>query len=225
MQMALENTVRFPQLLHAQLLQDLPESLKRSFLNDCEVRTFSAPKAFIEQGQCATGVFLIAHGSAEVSRLNSSGQNAFMFHSEPGSCIGDLEAIAEKESIASCTANKDTVLLYLPRAKFVKYLTNLQFVKNLALIFLERLQYNNSFRSIDRLEPVDIRLKSYLNFMSGKKAIVDKSQAELASIICCSRQTINKELGKLRDQGVIEMHSGQVIILDCKRLAEGIDQS
>jgi len=224
MQNQIENSKRFPHLVNCQLLQNLPIGLTKEFLNNSVVKSFDNDKVFIAQGQLADGIYLIAHGRVEISRLNHSGQSAFMYLAEVGGCIGEIEAIAEQEYIATCTAKKGTILLFLPRKFLTSYLQEIAFVKNLSLIFLERMESNNSFRSIDKLDPVDIRLRAYLHFMSGRTPRIDKSQADLADIICCSRQTMNKELGKLRKQGILDLQSGAVVILDRKRLAEGIDQ-
>ena len=223
MQNAIQNSIRFPHLLKCKLLTGLPETLKRKFLNSSVVKTFDAPVNFIHQGNAAKGIFLIAHGSVEISRLNTSGQNAFMSTAEVGNCVGEIEAVAEKESIASVTASKGTILLFLPNSALPEYLGQVEFVRNLSLIFLERMENNNSFRSVDRLDPVDIRLRSYLHFMSRQNSRIDKGQTDLAEIICCSRQTLNKELGKLRRLRILDINSGSVVILDRERLADGID--
>ncbi|MCF6304302.1 MAG: Crp/Fnr family transcriptional regulator [Rhodobacteraceae bacterium] len=220
----IENSKRFPHLANCQLLQNIPADLGKDFLNKSVVKTFKHDKVFIEQGQVSSGIYLIAHGKVEISRLNHSGQSAFMYLAEIGGCIGEIEAIAEKEYIASCTAKKGTILLFLPRQHLLGYLQHLEFVKNLSLIFLERMESNNSFRSIDKLDPVDIRLRAYLHFMSRRSPKIEKSQADLADIICCSRQTMNKELGKLRKLGILDIKSGAVVILDHETLAEGIDR-
>ena len=215
----IDNSVRFPHLLKCKLLHNLPDELRKDFLNSCYVKFYSEPDNFLEQGNISKGIFLLAHGSAEVSRINSSGQSTFMFHATKGNCLGEIEAIAEKECIASCSAKAGTTLLFLPTAKLLTFLDNIEFIKNLSLIFLERMEFNNSFRSIDKLDPIDTRLRAYLHFMSGESSIIDKSQADLASIICCSRQTINKELGKLRNSGILNVQNRTVIILDRDRLA------
>lgn len=224
MHSSIENSIRFPHLANCRLLQNIPADLSKEFLNKSVVKTFNHDKIFIEQGQVSNGIYLIAHGKVEISRLNHAGQSAFMSMSEVGGCIGEIEAIAEKEYIASCTAKKGTILLFLPRLYLHDYLKHLEFVKNLSLIFLERMESNNSFRSIDKLDPVDIRLRAYLHFMSRRTAKIEKSQADLADIICCSRQTMNKELGKLRKLGMLDLKSGAVIILDRDILAKGIDR-
>ncbi len=224
MKNSIENSARFPHLANCLLLQNLPVDLSKGLLNKSVVQTFNRDKVFIDQGQVSNGLYLIAHGKVEISRLNHAGQSAFMSMSEVGSCIGEIEAIAEKEYIACCTAKKGTILLFLPKQYLLEYLKHLEFVKNLSLIFLERMESNNSFRSIDKLDPVDIRLRAYLHFMSGRSARIEKSQADLADIICCSRQTMNKELGKLRNMNILDLKSGAVVILDRVALAEGIDQ-
>ncbi len=224
MQVLTDNSTRFPHLLKSELLQNLPGDMAHKFLNACRVMTCTATKNFIDQGEPSKGIYLIAHGSAEVSRINSAGQKSFMSHAEIGSCLGEIEAISNKLCIASCRAAKNSVILLLPTAELMGFLTNIEFVRNITIIFFYRLEFNNSFRSIDKLDPVDIRLRSYLHYMSGITASIDKSQTDLALIICCSRQTMNKELGKLRDQGILALQSGKVIILDRIRLAEGIDQ-
>ena len=47
------------------------------------------------------------------------------------------------------------------------------------------------------------------------------SQSQLGVVIGCSRQTVNKMLGELRDDGIIELGRNAVRVLDPARLADG----
>ena len=218
-----DNSIKYPHLHKSTLLANLPKDLANQFLNQSLVHSFSKTQAFIEQGQVSKGLFLVAHGHVEVSMISHSGQSTYIGQATTGGCLGEIEAINKKECIASCFARKDTVLLFTPTHQLMGFLSNIEFLKNLFLIFHDRMQYNNLFRSIDKLDPVDVRLRAYLHFMSMAQPTVRKSQTELADVIVCARQNLNKELGKLRDAGFVEIKSGAVVVLDRHRLVEGID--
>ena len=53
---------------------------------------------------------------------------------------------------------------------------------------------------------------------SERNSTIYDSQTYLAGVVGCSRQTINKELGVLRDKGFISVEKGVIEILDREKL-------
>ena len=52
------------------------------------------------------------------------------------------------------------------------------------------------------------------------KPEITKPQADLAGLLGCARQTLNRELGRLRDRNVIEIEKGRIRVLDRAALHE-----
>ena len=58
----------------------------------------------------------------------------------------------------------------------------------------------------------------YLWEMSASRRTVEVSQQYLSMVVGCSRETINRKLQRLRDEGVLALERGCVTILDRDRL-------
>ncbi len=225
MPIKLENSVRFPHLLKADFLKNLAPDFQKSILNQCAVLTFDSTKPVLMQGGPSDGMYIVAHGVVSIHYLGPRGQRVFVTREETGSVFGDLEAIAGKPCAASCEATKNTTLLFCPTPLLFSHLKSVVFVQNLMAILHARLESDNVFKLVDHCSPVTQRLCSYLHFLSRNNSRINETQSYLAEVVRCSRQTINKELGKLRNLGIISLQSRTVIIEDRERLAEMSDHT
>ena len=80
----------------------------------------------------------------------------------------------------------------------------------------------NRNRMADHYYSADQRIRLYLRQLtSDSDNAVRISQSQLGVVIGCSRQTVNKMLGELRDDGIIELGRNAVRVLDPARLADG----
>ena len=97
-------------------------------------------------------------------------------------------------------------------------LGSVEFVTNLMKVFHGHLLQLNYFKLVDRNSPVDHRLCAYLLMFSERNSKIYDSQSYLAGVVGCSRQTVNKELGVLREKKFIAIEKGSIEILDREKL-------
>ena len=214
----MKNSAKFPHLLKAEVLRDLPAEFQKNFINKCAVKFYDTPTTILTQGEHSPGLFMIVHGSVEVFFLGKDGHNVFLNLANVGDVLGEVEAISEHTCAASCQASANTTVLFCPKPLLFSYLSSVVFVKNIMAVFHDHLVRDNWFKHLDHFTPIDQRLGAYLRLLSEKNSKVIETQAYLANVVGCSRQTINKELGKLRDQGVISMDSGVIEVLHREKL-------
>ena len=214
----MDNSARFPHLMKAEILKGLPKDFRKDFLNQCRVMRFTTPTLFLHQGELADGMYLIADGNVDVFYLGKEGQRAFLARAGVGSSIGEAEAISEQICAATCEAREDTTLLFCSRSQLLEAVKTSDFVKNLTRIFHGHLLHLNYFKLVDRLAPIDHRLCAYLLMFSERNSTIYDSQSYLAEVVGCSRQTINKELGLLRDKKWISIKKSMIEILDRQKL-------
>ena len=82
----------------------------------------------------------------------------------------------------------------------------------------DRLVRDNSTKFVDQFYPVEQRLCDYLYRLSADKPVITKTQADLAGLLGCARQTLNRELGRLRGKKILTMEKGKIHILDRQAL-------
>lgn len=54
----------------------------------------------------------------------------------------------------------------------------------------------------------------------GGAGVVRLTQAEIAALLGATRQSVNRVLGKLTDEGIIRQEHGEIEILDAEQLLE-----
>lgn len=164
----------------------------------------------LRQGEAVRGLFVVAHGSVEITGINSDGQTVLIHLARQGEVFGDVEALSDEPTAANCTAMSNTVLLFYPKNLLLNAMRLPIFMRNIFALTYDRLVRDNRVKFVDQFYPVDQRLCDYLHRLSVDRLEISKTQAELANLLGCARQTLNRELGLLRDQGIIEMKKGKI---------------
>jgi len=214
----MEISEKFPQILKAKIFSGLPKQFRKDFLDRCIEMNYDTPTHVLIQGERSPGMFLIADGSVEILYLGEDGCETFFARAGVGAIIGETEAITEQLCAATAEAKANTTLLLCPTKLLVEALGSVQFVRNIMKVFHGHLLQLNYFKLVDRNSPVDHRLCAYLLMFSERNNTIFDSQTYLAGVVGCSRQTINKELGALRDKKFIATKKGKIEVLDREKL-------
>ena len=178
------------------------------------MRTYDQGETVLEQGEAVQGMFIIAHGSVEITSFNSEGQTVLIHLHQQGDSFGEIEAFGEKPAAANCTTANKAVILLAPKALLFQCLTAPLFVRNLFRSSYDRLVRDNTTKFVDQFYPVEQRLCDYLYRLSADRDIISKTQADLAGLLGCARQTLNRELGRLREKDILQMEKGKIRVTD-----------
>lgn len=219
----MKNSQAFPHLLGSDLLTDLSEDQKRGYLDGCALRRPAPGHEILTQGELSPGIFLVAQGLVEVSFCDPDGNQSIVNVAGPGEVLGDVEAIAGKPCAATCTALPETAVLLCPTPMVFAHLQSAVFVRNLSAIYYRRLNHDNLSKSLSQFSSVDQRLCMHLHQLTTeRRPEIRVNQATLAAIIGCSRQTMNRKLGELREASVIRLWKGGITVLNREALCRGI---
>ncbi|MCE8006848.1 Crp/Fnr family transcriptional regulator [Aestuariivita sp.] len=219
----MKNAVRFPHVLKSQLLVDLPEDQKTDFVNQCAVRFYDKPQQILVQDQRPSGMFIVAHGMVEIGYFTPGGQCSILHHAGPGEVLGIIEAVADAPCAATCLTQPSTTLLFCPTPLLFDYIKSPVFIRNFARNFCDLLDRDNKFRSVDQFQSVDQKICSYLARLANQTQVIRRSQSYLANMVGCSRQTMNRMLGALRNDGIIELRKGAIVVLKQSELQARAD--
>jgi len=218
----LDNSTRFPHLLKSEILEGLEASFKKGFLNQCLVKTYNNPAVIFEQGEAANGMVVVAHGYVDVSYMGEDGHQLFLKRAKAGATLGESESISDEPCAASCKTSANATLLHCPVPQLILALQSVGFIKNMTRIFHRRLVYDNWVKHIAQYGAVGQRLRGYLFVLSESVDRVTETQSYLANVVGCSRQTVNRELAKLREAGIIAQNGSEIIVLDRAALGAGL---
>lgn len=213
------NSQLYPELLRVPLFDDLPAETAQGFLDSCIRTAHDRPTELLHQGMPCPGVHIIARGSVEVSVVDAEGHHAILVNIGAGDVFGEIETVADAPCIASCRALPGSVTLMRPGAQVLSMLSDPLFVRNIVRINYHRLLVANRFHSSNQFHPVDVRICLTLENLARNGSVIRQSQAYVAEMVGCSRQTINRVLGQLRDENIVALRKGVIEILDDEALA------
>lgn len=183
---------------------------------------------------------VVVSGCLAVSGVNSGGSKFMLSLIGPGDIVGLVRLLKQRGRLYDYQAHEATVLIHLPSDALEAVLDQTPALwKDVALRTMER--QRDSIIAMQRraLGGVPQRLAEVLvqvARLTGQRAGEDKgrtgdakalrlrlSQSDLAHMVSVSRQTVNKEVGVLVGQGIVQVDYGQLTVLDMpalRRIAE-----
>lgn len=225
----MKNSLAFVHLMECDLLADLPDDQKIAFLDICALRRHMEPTEILSQGEPCSGFYIVAQGLVEVNYCDSQGNLSIIHVAGPGDVLGDVEALSGHPCAATCLTLPNSTLLFCPTPVIYTHLQSPVFIRNQARLFYDRLQRDNRSKAVSQFYSADQRLYIYLcQLTNDKRPEIEVNQSNLADIVGCSRQTVNRKLGELRDEGVVRLGKGKIRVLDragLERRAAMVDQS
>lgn len=209
-------------LFQAPILRGLSRDQKYALLASCTSRLLKPLSYVLRQGETTQGSYFIASGRIEVCYVDSSGNQVIVHIATAGEMLGEVEAFSGRPCAASCQALTQTTVLFCPVKALYAHVPPQILIPNLCTLLHDRLMRENRNRMADHYYSADQRIRLYLRQLtSDSDNAVRISQSQLGVVIGCSRQTVNKMLGELRDDGIIELGRNAVRVLDPARLADG----
>ena len=211
-------------------LERLPGEVQRSLLDSGPRRSFTRGAHLIREGDDNDQVMLITSGWAKIVTLSMNGEEVVLGLRGPGDLVGEIAALDGPDGTRSAS---------------VKALTNLEVVMITALRFVEFLSANPAGSLALLREPVqrlrdtssravrhgtmDVRhhLAELLLDLSARvdqpgpgRATIDLglTQADLAGLLSCSRDSVAKALSQLRNEGLVETSRRSITVVSRSRL-------
>lgn len=201
------------------LLEGLTDDQRLAFYAECTPRVYTSPTEILSQGEDAPNGYLIVEGRVHVTFLDCDGNLVIAHVAGPGEVMGEVELLSGKTCAASCRTNANTTLLIFSRDLLMKHIPTEMLLRNFACILHSRLMRDNRLQSIAQFYPVETRICLHLaNLTNEDQPEAQISQAQLAILSGCSRQTVNRTLADLRADGIIELGRGVIRVLDAARL-------
>ena len=211
----MSNAVRFAFLQSsATILSDLHPRVQAAFLDDCELRSYRAKDVILQQGDAVRGMYIVADGSVEITSENDQKQTVLIHMHGDGDTFGEIEAFALTPAAATCRAFTSSKLLFAPLKLLLEAAKTPIFLRNVFRSTHARLVRDNKGKFVDQFYPVEMRLCDVLYRLSAAQLEIPRTQADLAGLLGCARQTLNRELGHLRDNAIIAVKKGRIHGLD-----------
>ena len=207
----------------------LPPDLQERILAGARSRTFAKGEVIGLEGRKPGALMVVLTGLVRLVRQARHGDEALLYICEPGFWFGEYAVLTDQPALVSVIAKTRAQLLALSKAEFDRIIeAEPRYYPYFASLALTRMAiFLKAFIHTSSLAP-EWRLKSQLALLSrlkmddyGFSAPLDLpySQADLASIVGVSRQTMNGLLHELASEGVIELGFKRVRVLSPGALA------
>jgi CRP-like cAMP-binding protein len=194
----------------------------------------AAKNSFIAiEGEPFTGLGILLAGEAAVVKENVAGTRSMLTTLAAGDMFGEMVAFsALKTWPASVFAQSDCTVAFLPPQKITGTCPHAcaghqQLIRNMLLIVSEKALMLN--RKVEYLTIRSMRAKiaTYLleqHKQIGKKTFVlPLKRNDLADFLNVSRTALSREMGRMRDEGLIEFFRSSVRIADTAALAKIVE--
>lgn len=198
--------------------ENLPEKVVQEFVDASSYRHFETATELLSQGEMSEGVFLILSGGASISISQPNGDQANLVRVGRGELIGDIEALTGKPCLASASAEPGTSVALWQRDALQLFLSCPLIARNVITLFYDRMAIINHVRTVEHRANVDQKVYACLLRMAASDNIIRHSQSYIAEAVGCSRQTANRVLGQLRDDGIVSLRKARIELLDAPRL-------
>jgi CRP-like cAMP-binding protein len=188
-------------------------------------RSYARDEVIYLRGDPGTAFYVVASGRVKIALTSPDGKELILRRLNAGEFHGELALLDDEPRSADAIATESSVLLVLQRDAFRQFLAEHPAVATKLLATVSQyLRRNAELIQDATFLDVPARLARILLELAGGDGgddlpppgavIPDRmKQAELASLVGATRESINKWLGSFERQGLISMEKGQITLL------------
>jgi CRP-like cAMP-binding protein len=191
-------------------------------------RRYRRNEVVFHQGDPGDTLHVIAEGAMKIVLPSADGEEAIIATLRPGDFFGELALLDGGAHSATVTAVEPAMTLSLPRSAFLEVLGQSAEMRD-ALLRSLAAELRRLTGHVEELHFLDlagrlamrlVRLADEVGETSGQ-VILDwpYTQSDLAAMIGGTRQSVNKLLSLLVEDGLIEIDRDRLVVLDRDGLA------
>lgn len=206
------------------LFRWLPDDVQRDFIAATRPRTLNAGATLYSQGDVATEMYRIIDGVVRLSVLRHDGRELTYSVFGAPACFGFSSLIDHKGLPHTATAQTDMRIEVISRAAFQDLRARHRPLDEALLQALcGHMRTLSIYMGDASLDGLPNRMARRLADLAGSKRddptpVVEMSQADLATMLGASRQSVNKQLRQFEDTGLIRLNYGTIVVLDLAAL-------
>lgn len=216
----------FTTMTHSKLFKGLPaEELKQLELIS-ELRQYDKGEMLFHEGADGDGFYVVAGGQVKVFKMSFDGREQILHILGPGDPLGEVPVFAGQTFPANAQALVRSSLYFFPRARLISlYRESPSLAMNMLAVLSRRLREFTVLIENLSLKEIPQRLATYLIHQQAQRPVsarvkLDVTKGVLSNILGTSQETLSRVLGKLTQEGLIEVQGKEIMLLDLDRLRE-----
>ncbi len=201
----------------------------RAVVRGMRRRRFRRNEVIFHQGDPGDSLHIVATGTAKITLPSSEGEEAIIATLRPGDFFGELALLDGAPRSATAVALDPLETMMLPRASFRELLDGDPRLRDALLAGLSH-ELRRITGHVEELHFLDLagRLAMRLTRLARERDAGATgevrldwpyTQSDLASMIGGTRQSVNKLLSELLDDGLVRIERDTLVITDVDRLA------
>lgn len=209
----------------------LPPALQQAIVQRSVVRSYRKGERIVTGGFLSGGLYALLEGRVHILRS----PDALMHVGEAGFWFGEYSMLSGEPAIGDTVAATSARSRFLPAAEFERIVAEEPgHFRSFASLLMDR--YAAALRQasdVKRLSAED-RVRMQLDNLAALRRLdarvdgpvdITLSQAELASMVGVSRQTLCGLLGRLQERGIVEVAFRKIRVLGPERRPHARDDS
>lgn len=207
----------------------LPDEERNATHSLMRLKHFDKGQVIYQDGDIGNALWQVDSGTVRIGSYSPDSKEVVFALFTTGDCFGEVSMLDNKPSANMATAMTNCSLNELKRKDFnVLYQQYPVFQRALTELLCERLRHMFSFYEEIATQPLEERIAHRLcymnNLLSHKSetntatAAIEITQQDLSNMLGASRQMVSKVLNQWRDDGLITIEYGKLIIEDAVRL-------
>ena len=212
------------------IFENMPDELLREISAKVSNKFLKKDETLFFKGDIGDSLYIIKKGKIKISIPTEEGEELIISIFSDGDFFGELFLLDKAPRSADAVAITDTELLVLHRDVFYTYLfERKQAIEAIMSALCNRLRKTDDFLTDlcytsvpKRLVKTLIELSERFGKKFDEKIILDLeiTQSDLGAMLGVTRETVNRELMKLKLQGILTKHKKKIIINDFKKLLD-----
>jgi len=217
-----EHDPRRTALLSSPLFQAMrPEELIE-ILSLATERRFRRGQTIFQKDDTGSSLMAVLRGRVRISVISDEGKEMTLNVIRTGEVFGEIALLDGQPRSADATAMEETALLVLERKQFLPFLTRNQDVAlRLLAVMCQRLRQTSMALEQVALFELPVRLARVLLKLAadygrpapnGTRIDFKLSQRDLSNLVAATRESVNKQLGAWREEGVLSLEDGYIVL-------------
>tara|TARA_R110002110_G_scaffold14698_1_gene67667 strand:+ start:97437 stop:98156 length:720 start_codon:yes stop_codon:yes gene_type:complete len=210
-------------------IHGLPEAVLADVNSRSRERSFVKGESVYRQGEPPTSMYRVISGAVKLCNYTRDGREFIASEFRAGDCFGEMGLIDGFPRVSHAVATADCLLQIIDRKDFdALNALHSEFAVSVMLTLCRRLRF--VFGLVAEAGGLSLNQRLALNlyrlsYSQGcrdetNELYVSVSQEELGRMLGTSRQTVNKELHKLVEEGSIELRYGKIYFSDLESMRE-----